>query len=148
MVWQVPCGINKSPVNQGGTWNPARAKAVGASRVWQSLASRVWQTLSSQKQPRGPAPTSTPQTLPAFLLWSFLLALLFQNHRIMGTETWGLKETLPSQKKEKAGMGIAEGEQLRLDRTHISPQEERVHSLTHLRMSMPCQTDARGSLQA
>lgn len=45
-------------------------------------------------------------------------------------------------------MGIAEGEQLRLDRTHISPQEESVHSLTYLRMPMPCQKDARGSLQA
>lgn len=67
---------------------------------------------------------------PCFLPCSFLSALLFQNHWNVGAEAWGLKNPAIA-RTEKAGGGIVEGEQPKVDRKCIFPSRRKSDSLIY-----------------
>ena len=103
------CLLSKAqlaPTNDliGGLWHQKSSEArrdpepCTGPELWEP-AGNV-QSLVGQKQPSRPGPAKH-QGPPNFFLWSFLLALLFQNHWNAGVEVWGLKETMSPQTKRR-----------------------------------------------
>lgn len=103
------CLLSKAqlaPTNDliGGLWHQKSSEArrdlepCTGPELWEP-AGNV-QSLVGQKQPSRPGPAKH-QGPSNFFLWSFLLALLFQNHWNAGVEVWGLKETMSPQTKRR-----------------------------------------------